>query len=96
MSKRLTIIPVGKTKAVFGDKVEDAGVLHFRIQCYAAPTLDFYGFYKYYLRDSILKTLRHIYFPGYLIDERQHRPRIDQAEYINALKSALRDFNHEI
>ena len=95
MLKRLIIIPAGKTKVIFNGRLEEAGAVRFHVQHYAAQPLDFYGFYKYYLRETVTKALGHIYFADFHVDERQHRPRINQVEYIEALKSASRDFKEE-
>jgi hypothetical protein len=39
-------------------------------------------------RDAVIKSLtRRLYFPRPEIDVTQHRPKIDQAEYLEAMKS---------
>lgn len=58
-----------------------------------AKPIDFEARYPLYLRDSVIKYLKRIHFPRPEFDVSQHREKIDQAEYLEALGMAsVNDF----
>ncbi len=94
MPELIGIYDGGRTTVNINGKVHDVCALIFRASLNEAKPTDIIGYYKPYLRDSIIKYLHKIYFPRPApdaIDTTQHRQQIDRNEFIEALLSISED-----
>ena len=90
MPELIGIFDGGSTIIHISGQPYNVGVVVFRASVDEAAPVDFIAYCRLVYKDSIIKNLKRLAWQKLKppkIDVTQHRPKIDQAEYVEALES---------